>query len=489
MFWKRSLNNNSPLNLQKFNPSFSWEQRNLPSFAPMRNILPYLSWTLVLVTIHFSSHAQETDRRLIGDWTFHPNYTLARNAANYPGEKIEPPKSRFQRFKTQGVPIVFYEQKPTERITNFLAPEAIPGGPFSIELWLLNHVNLPVGTMMAFRGKTEPEEAAWLLGIYGDEVLFHLKSEGHEPVTLTKKIDTGWKKYWGHLVGTYDGVRMQLYLNGQLIAQSASVGGQLVIPALPQLEAAGYFGTERHMQLSNLLKASRLYNYALDHNEIQTRFEALQQRVEGGQLFPEVFHFNAGPYLQYATTSSINLLWETDRLASAEIAYGTELPLTQKIKIEQPAYIQEITLDGLSPQTPYYYEITAIAPDGKRMYSGVLTFATAVEENAAFSFCIIGDTESRPHINHRLGELMWEERPNFIMHLGDVTDGGQENHKFEWNYEYFTGITPVASRIPFFPVPGNGESDLYWYNRYHRLPDPEAYYSFRYGNAAFFMQQ
>jgi hypothetical protein len=453
----------------------------------MRTILTYFLVAIFLAASPNLSSAQAPGDRLVGDWTFHPNYTLARHAANYPGEKIEAPKSRFQRFKTRGAPIYFYEQQPTERITDFIAPDRLPTESFSIELWLLNHVNMPVGTLMALRGKSEPEEAAWLLGYYGGEAVFHLKTENDEPVTLTEKIGAGWKKYWGHLVGTYDGKQMKLYLNSKLLAQSEGVTGKLKFPATPQMEIAGYFGAERYMEISNLLKAARLYDHALDAAEIRDRFEELQQSVEAGKLFPEAFHFNAGPYLQYATRNSINLLWETDRLATAEIAYGTSLPLTEKIRIDQAAYIQEVTLEGLSPQTPYYYEITAVAADGKRTSSGVLTFATAVEEDAAFSFCIIGDTESRPHINHRLGALMWEERPNFIMHLGDVTDGGQEDHKFEWNYEYFTGITPVASRIPFFPVPGNGESDLYWYNRYHHLPAPEAYYSFQYGNAEFFM--
>lgn len=441
---------------------------------------------LLFFLISLQAFGQEADRRIIGDWIFHPNYTLARHAANYPGEKIEAPKSRFERFKTQGEPILFYEEKPTERITNFLPSEEIPTGPFSIEFWLLNHVNMPVGTMITLRGKSEPEDAAWLLGYYGDEVLWHLKTKGGGEVSLAEKIGRGWKKYWGHLVGTYDGQRMKLYLNGELLTSEAA-NGYLDFPLNPQIEVAGYFGGERYMKISNLLKASRLYNYALEPQEINSRFEELQQQVESGELFPETFHFNAGPYLHYATQNSINILWETDRMARAEIAYGTELPLSQKMIIDDPAYIQEITLDNLSPETPYYYEITAISPDGQRMSSGVLTFSTAVADRSAFSFCIVGDTESRPHVNHRLGELMWDERPNFIMHLGDVTDGGQEAHKFEWNYEYFTGITPVASRIPFFPVPGNGESDLYWYNRYHRLPDPEAYYSFRYGNAEFFM--
>lgn len=450
---------------------------------------PTLALLSILLLLLYSSPlwSQKAMPHLIGDWTFHPNYTLARHAQNYPGHKIEPPKSRFQRFKTLGEPILFYEQQPSERITDFLEPARIPKKAFTIEFWLLNHVNLPVGALMTARSKANPDQPVWLLGHYGNEVLFHVQSENGQAKALTAEIKRGWKKYWGHLVGTYDGQTIKMYLNGQLLASSSEVQGNLPAPDDLQLELAGYFGQEHYMELSNLVKASRLYNHALDSAAINDRFLELKEQVEKGQLFRDTFHFNAGPYLHFATQNSINIVWETDRMASAVIEYGTKLPLNEKRTIQEPAYIQEITLDDLEPETPYFYQIFAISPDGDTMPSGLLTFATAVQEEAAFSFCIIGDTESRPQINHRLGEMIWEERPNFILHLGDVTDGGFEPHKFEWNYEYFTGITPVASRIPVFPVAGNGEADLHWYNRYHRLPEPEAYYTFQYGNAQFFM--
>ena len=447
---------------------------------------PLVTISLSLITL-LATYSQETKEKVVGDWVFHPNYTLSRNAKNYPGNKIEPPKSRFQRFKTLGEPIVFYGQTPTERITDFLGPSAIPQRDFSVELWLLNHVNMPVGSLITVRGKSANDQPAWLLGHYGDEVVFHLNSSQGTSKSITAEVKRGWKKYWGHVVGTYDGRSMKLYMNGVLLASSDQVAGGLAFPGSPQIELAGYFGNERYMKISNLVKASRLHNHALDATEIGDRFKELQGLVENGKLFQDIFHFNAGPYVHFATKNSMNILWETDRMARAEIEYGTQLPFTHKKDLPQPAYIQEVTLDNLSPETPYYYQVTATAQDGTTMKSGILTFGTAVKDSSAFSFCIIGDTESRPHINHRLGEKIWEERPNFVMHLGDVTDGGTAPHKFEWNYEYLTGIVPIASRVPIFPVPGNGEGDLYWYNRYHRLPEPEAYYTFNYGNAQFFM--
>lgn len=423
-------------------------------------------------------------QQMMGDWFFHPNYTLYRNAANYPGNKIAPPQSKFELFKTIGAPIHFYEQVPTQRLTNFLPNDQIPTEAFTFEMWLLNHVNLPIGAMACLREPSN-KEYPWLVGYYGDEVVFHLETTKGRQV-IQSKVKEGWKKYWGHLVATYDGAEMKLYLNGELLGQSAISGGLGINPTT-QIEMAGYFSKEPYMEISNLVKTARLHKGALSVQQINDRFNALQAQVEQGAFFGDTLHFNAGPYLHFATQNSINILWETNQLATATVAYGTTLPLTHQKTITKETYIQEITLDSLEMAKPYYYEVTVTSVEGSKMKSGVLTFGTAPAQDAPFVFCILGDTESRPHINHRLGEMIWEERPNFIMHLGDITDGGREPHKFEWNYEYFTGIVPVASRIPIFPVPGNGEGDLYWYNRYHRLPAPEAYYSFEYGNAEFFM--
>jgi hypothetical protein len=53
--------------------------------------------------------------------------------------------------------------------------------------------------------------------------------------------------------------------------------------------------------------------------------------------------------------------------------------------------------------------------------------------------------------------------------------------------EFFASLNPLISRVPFYPVLGNHEQNADYYYRYMALPPPEYYYSFRYGNAAFFM--
>jgi outer membrane protein assembly factor BamA len=94
-------------------------------------------------------------------------------------------------------------------------------------------------------------------------------------------------------------------------------------------------------------------------------------------------------------------------------------------------------------------------------------------------FGVVSDTEARPQINEKIGSLLWDERVDFTIHLGDLTDGGQKKQKWQWSQEFFPGSSALYSRIPNLPVPGNGEGDLYWFNYYHPQSEEKGYYEVR----------
>jgi Icc-related predicted phosphoesterase len=447
-------------------------------------------FSVLLVLISFASGAQE--------WWFWPEYTLGQKAKNYPGNRVPEVTSKVDVVGYESVPLLFMGEDPTERIENFAEISTIPKEAFSVEFWLLNHVNQPVGVLAALRNKSNVEEPNWLLGMHGRNIIFSLKTADSPFANLIKyEIKTrGWKDYWYHVVVTYSRRRVTLFLNGEKVSEM-TVNDRIPVSDDHQLELAAYMKNEPYMKLGNLLKMFALHDQALSEAYIKLRFGELQNMVLTGKLFRSLFHFNAGPYLNGVTSNSINIIWETDRPADFVMEYGTQFPLdkklewnTQKIPKEGSANtgtIYNVTLKDLEPETPYFYAIKAKSHDGSVMESGILTFTTAVGKKSPFSFAIIGDTEARPHINDRICKLVWDERPNFLLIVGDLTDGGKADHKFEWNYEYFQGVTQLASRIPVFPVAGNGEADLYWFNRYHSLPQLDGCYSFTYGNAEFFI--
>jgi predicted phosphodiesterase len=108
-----------------------------------------------------------------------------------------------------------------------------------------------------------------------------------------------------------------------------------------------------------------------------------------------------------------------------------------------------------------------------------------VDADSAFAFTVIGDTQKNPTITGKIAKLMWDRRPNFVVHVGDVVDNGPD--KREWVYELFKPSAELFSRVAVFPTIGNHERNHANYYRYFSLPAPEYYYRYRYGNADFFV--
>jgi len=196
--------------------------------------------------------------------------------------------------------------------------------------------------------------------------------------------------------------------------------------------------------------------------------------------------FVVGPYLQYATKTTITVMAETATPLRCTVRYG--LASSLKESATSPAgTMHELRLDNLQPGAKYFYQVSA-RPDGAdggaTVASKLLTFTTACDAAQPFSFTVIGDTQKNPAVTGKIAKLMWERRPNFVLHMGDVVDNGPD--KREWTDELFKPCAELFSRVPLYPCLGNHEKNHANYYRYFSLPAPENYYQFSYGNADFF---
>ncbi len=470
--------------MSNFGALFHLQSKKMHSFFR----LSFLLFALFLQQIAFAQNLPQPLETLI----FNPQYILPGKAGHYPGNQQASAMSRFERFQMIQNGFTFKNEQPTE-IKHNLLQKPFPQKAFTIEILLNHHVNKPIASAVyAYNPKTQEPQV----------LLTYFSERDSKNAEITFSIGNQWieskgakpfQQYWYHIAATFQNGKMEFFINGQ------SVGNKEVNKTIAnnlQLDIAAYLKQEPYMQLANTIKEVQLYDQALNAEQVKKRYQTAKNQVERGEIYTHLFHLSAGPYLHFATQTSVNLLWETNVPATAMIEYGTELPLKNKVELNaiavkadpnHDAFIQEITLSNLQPHTKYFYNIKLRNYDGQTMESGVFTFQTAVKEGETFQFAAIGDTETRPHVNDKLAKLIWGERPDFVLHMGDLTDGGMKDHKWQWNYEYFAGLTQLHTRIPVFPVAGNGEADLYWYKKYHVLPNEEAYYTFHYGNADYFM--
>jgi Icc-related predicted phosphoesterase len=417
---------------------------------------------------------------------FAPDYTLPGNAKNHPGTAIPYPKSRFQQFKARVETPDFKGRRATEILGDFI--DAPLAGMITMEFALVHHFNNAAGLVFYFKEENsndfcfsyyaEKDKAPAEIGLFdlaNGEQLFR------------DSVFQQYQNYWHHFVLRFYNDHLSVFHNGKILAD-------IKLDAVLQstdLRVAAYLQDEPHGKLVNLIDYLTIYRGEESGFDAETLFDGFRNKVANGWIYNEQLHFNVAPYLHYSTDTSINIVWETSEHCDFELTYGEELPPTETLNIQGDKsgrpFIYETRIGGLRPDQKYFYHISATSASGTQIESGMLTFKTAPAGDSPILFGVIGDTETRPHINDIVSRKLWAERPEFVLLLGDLTDGGMQHAKWQWNLEYFTGVSQLFSRIPVFPVPGNGEGDLYWYRRYHKLPGNEAYYTFSYANTEFFM--
>lgn len=438
--------------------------------------------TIMIAALLTSASALPTYASEPQTWDFTPRYDLPRRAGQNAAAATPlanlTPSTRAPRFAGMAA---------TE---SRALGAAVGNAPFTVELWIIDHVNQPVAAVLA--PDTATGAAPWLLAYRDGAVAFGPTSStaasGPAPATL---VDAPrYKGVWRHVVGVHDGGEWRTYVNGQLIQAIASRaapsnGRQQAHP----LMLTAYLESEPYMSLPDLVRGAAVHGRALSAEEVAAAFAARAELVDEGRLTAESLHFTQPPYLNAPTSHDIQLSWETDRPARFSVSWGeTEATLRRlDVPASDDGRLGGATLDGLKPDTPYFYRVTATTDDGKTLDSGLLSFRSAPMAGAPFVIAVSADTEARPHINNRMSQLIWEERPNLLLLAGDLTDGGDIDRRYQWTHEYFLGMAPLFGRVPVITAPGNGEGELHWFRRYHRQPGDEAYFSHRYGDIEFFV--
>lgn len=192
-----------------------------------------------------------------------------------------------------------------------------------------------------------------------------------------------------------------------------------------------------------------------------------------------------GPYLNYPTTESVVVRWETDAPATSAVRWGARVPLEETATAEGRHTFHQVRLDGLEPASPYFYQVVSRGESGNEVESEVYTFGTAVTEDMAFGFVVFCDTQASPAVVRRLAEQAYGQRPAFTLLGGDLVTTGK--NKAHWTRHFFPNMAPLNTRVPLVPILGNHENNAQLFYDYFTLPEPEYYYRFDYGNLSVFM--
>ena len=367
--------------------------------------------------------------------------------------------------------------------------EAFPRDHVTLEGWISIDRPSAWGGIIGAIQDNGTAETGIVLGYREDRPFFAVSSEGVEDVDGRMTYLVGRTPLvigkWHHLVGTYDGVSMKLFLDGEFVAESREQSGPVRFSGDEPFVIGGYFDQDEDFGLDGRLREVSVLSEALDAEKIRRRFE--RQR-ELASLPPEVdttLEWDVPPFLCWPAVDAMSIVVEVSVPSAVSVVVREEDgEVAATVSRQTPATLHDVRVDGLSPNTKYFYQVVAEG-FGQRIESDLKTFRTSAGRGDPFTFVAIGDTQSQPAVVKRIADLAYETRPNLLVHAGDlVSTGGNRRH---WTDHFFPNMRPLIERVPIMPVLGNHEQDASLYYEYMSLPEPERWYAFSYGDADFFM--
>ena len=198
------------------------------------------------------------------------------------------------------------------------------------------------------------------------------------------------------------------------------------------------------------------------------------------------------PYLHGVKKTGVTVSWETTAKTWGKVTVTDEQGnAVGEFKSGKLGVSHQVKLTGLSPNTRYFYATHSSTPKGARgtgVRSSPLSFVTAPTDNSPFAFTLYGDSRWGTTVHKALAEMMVADADrhgaNLVVHTGDIVSKG---HEWDlWQEKFFKPASPLISRVPIMPVPGNHELNAELYYDYFDLPHNEAWYHFRYGLVDFY---
>lgn len=369
------------------------------------------------------------------------------------------------------------------------AKEYLPTRAMTVAAWVSVDTAKQWGGIIGVVQDNGGVEKGWVLGYDNQHFTFGLSTKGVDDgdgfmtyFRSTTKFELG-KLY--HVVAVYDGKTTEIYVNGKKESSGSQQSGDIFYPTKTPYVIGAYTDSDELNVHHGRIREVKVYNLAAKAEWVAEAFAHHKQlAAEPAIVQPQPLEVLVDPYLQWATKTSMTVMWETNEISTSVVHYGETSACKQSVSAAD-AKIHEVKIPNLQTQTQFFYRVESVTAAEEKYESNVSTFQTAVHDDSPFAFAVISDTQGNPAVSSVLAKMAWAQRPNFLLHPGDLVSTGK--NKDHWLNHFFPGMRPLIDRVAFFPVLGNHEQNADHYYNYVSLPEPEYYYTFKYGNTQFFM--
>lgn len=304
--------------------------------------------------------ARIDDPRLLGHWAFQKSASTKTglNALRGPSVTLAEP-ARFSNVgKHQAIELDGAKQ------TVMVSPEfktvPRPTTSFTAEAWVRIDQSQDWGSIIGAIQDNGEYEKGWLLGYRKDRFCFGVCSEnGPGKLTYLTADKTFELNHWYHVAGRYDGQAMQLFVNGQLAAESQEQSGSIDYPDRAWFEIGAYHDKDEYFRMTGAIHEIRLYDNALSNADIDTHFNESKSRIPAQTTDAQLA---SGPWLQFDDPETATVRWTTQTPQPTQFEYGNRR-FDNVVSNTELRTEHEAVLTGLMRQSVYQYRIGILQDD------------------------------------------------------------------------------------------------------------------------------
>ncbi|MFT5304458.1 MAG: outer membrane protein assembly factor BamB, partial [Mariniblastus sp.] len=213
------------------------------------------------------------------------------------------------------------------------AAENLPTDSITVEAWVRVDEPADWGGIMGCIQDDGTTEHGWLLGYRSDKFCLAIAG-GKSGLTYLTANEAFQPKTWNHVVGTYNGREMRLYVNGSLAGASTQESGPISYADQRFFSVGAYRDSNEGNPLIGALHEVRIYSAPLEATHVKRLYQA-----NAGEFLtanpppietPDDF-LVWGPFARYISSGEV------------EVTYGTKSPCKSIVDVIGEHGIRQVT--------------------------------------------------------------------------------------------------------------------------------------------------
>lgn len=265
-------------------------------------------------------------------------------------------------------------------VADNLADARLPQNRITAEAWVT--VDRPSrwgGIVGALQDNGEFEHG-WLLGFQNSQFSFAMAGKDKSNMTYLAGGPNFEPGRWHHVVGTYDGASMGLYVDGMRVASSQAQSGAISYPPNAKHVIGAYVDDDEFYPMAGRIREVLLYDRSLSEAEVRARHEATKSFYPEGVTAERPLELAHGPFVEWLGPGSIRVNWSTAAEVESLLEFGPKEGVPTR-HAGGKGTRHAVELDALRPNTPHTFRIVAKGTGGAELVSKPYRFDSTFDYN------------------------------------------------------------------------------------------------------------